>query len=285
MKHWDTVAIVGVGLIGGSIGLALRQRGLARSVVGIGRNPERLRKAVELGTVTSTTTTIAAGVGKAELVVVCTPVDRIVDHVCEAAAACPPGTLLTDVGSTKQHIVTTLAAALQGTSERRVGFVGSHPMAGSEKSGVEHSQADLFENRVTIVTPHDQTHPENVQRIEQFWKSLGSRVLRRSPEDHDRAVAMVSHVPHVVAASLAGTTSADDRALVGGGWLDTTRIAAGDVELWRQILLDNRGYVLKSLDNFAKVLASFRSALAQHDQNQLVELLKAGKQNRDAVGN
>ena len=285
MKCWDTVAIVGVGLIGGSIGLALQQRGLARRVVGIGRNAERLKKAAELGAITEWTTRIQAGVAKAELVVVCTPVELIVEQVCQVAEACPGGATITDVGSTKLQIVSELDRRLGDAARRDVGFVGSHPMAGSERSGVEYSQADLFENRVTIVTPSESTCPEKRQAVEQFWRSLGSRVLRRSPADHDRAVAAVSHLPHLVASALAAATPANSRSLVGGGWLDTTRVAAGDVELWRQILWDNRCYVLSSLDRFEKVLASFRDALLRDDPSRLVELLTAGKQNREAVGN
>lgn len=284
MNRWDTVAIVGVGLIGGSIGLALRHRGLARRVVGVGRNEARLRKAVELGAITETAGSIAVGASEANLVVVCTPVERIVGDVLSAAEAGRPETLITDVGSTKLQIVTTLEDRMRELNQRGVFFVGSHPMAGSERSGVEHSQADLFENRVTIVTPTGATLPEHSGEITEFWESLGSRVLVRSPEDHDRAVAEVSHLPHLVASALAAATAPEDRLLAGGGWRDTTRVASGDVELWRQILLDNQRYVLKSLDNFEKVLAIFRRALENADQDALVELLTTGKQNRDAVG-
>jgi prephenate dehydrogenase len=284
MKHWDTVAIVGVGLIGGSIGLALRRRGLVRRVVGIGRNETRLRKAAELGAITEATESIAAGVSGANLVVICTPVERIVGDALSAAEATRPDTLITDVGSTKLQIVTTLEDRMRASNERGVFFVGSHPMAGSERSGVEYSQADLFEDRVTIVTPTGTTLPEHGRAITDFWESLGSQVLVRSPEDHDRAVAEVSHLPHLVASALAAAIAPDDRMLAGGGWRDTTRVASGDVELWRQILSDNQRYVLKSLDNFEKVLATFRRALENADQNALVELLTTGKQNRDAVG-
>ena len=285
MKRWDTVAIIGVGLIGGSIGLALQQRGLVRRVIGIGRHAERLKKAAKLGAITEWTTRIHTGVANAELVVVCTPVELIVEHVGQVAEACPGGAIITDVGSTKQQIVSELDRRLRGAARRDVGFVGSHPMAGSERSGVEYSQADLFEKRVTIVTPSETTCPQKRQAVEQFWRSLGSRVLRRSPADHDRAVAAVSHLPHLVASALAAATPANSRPLAGGGWLDTTRVAAGDVELWRQILWDNRCYVLSSLDKFEKVLASFHDALLRDDPSRLVELLTAGKQNRDAVGN
>jgi prephenate dehydrogenase len=253
--------------------------------VGIGRRPSRLRRAKQRGAVTATTTSLARGVAAAELVVVSTPVAQIVDHVCQAAAACPAGTLITDAGSTKERIVTALDRALEGAAQPGVAFVGSHPMAGSEKAGVEYSRADLFEGSVAIVTPSRRTRRQDCEAVEQFWRSLGARVIRRSPRAHDRAVAAVSHLPHVVAAALAGTTPKRDLPLVARGWLDATRVAAGDVDLWRQILLDNRVYVLKSLDRFEKLLASFRRALEKDHHSKLIQQLAAGKRNRDSVGN
>ena len=257
MNKWDSVAIVGVGLIGGSIGLALLQRGLARCVVGIGRHESSLRKARERGTVTSTTTDLDRGVTDADLVVVCTPVGNIVEHVCQAAAHCPAGALLTDVGSTKGQIVLELERRL----DKGPAFVGSHPLAGSEKTGPEYAQADLFESRVTVVTPTPATRPQHVEQIEHFWSALGSRVIRMAPHDHDQAVAMTSHATHVLAAALAAATSPEELPLVAGGWKDTTRIAAADPQLWLQILMTNRDQVLKSIDKFEKVLATFRAAL------------------------
>ena len=149
MKHFKSVAIVGVGLIGGSIGLALRQRGIADEVIGIGRRPASLRTARRIGAVTTTTVDLAKGVARAELVVVCTPVGQIVDDVRRAVKTCPAGTLFTDAGSTKETIV----AALDGNLPNECRFLGSHPLAGSEKTGAIHARADLFEGRIAILTP------------------------------------------------------------------------------------------------------------------------------------
>ncbi|MHB0959206.1 MAG: prephenate dehydrogenase [Pirellulaceae bacterium] len=280
MRKWDTVAIVGVGLIGGSIGLALQQRALARRIVGIGRRESSLRKARQAGTVTQTTTKLARGVAEAELVIVCTPVGEIVEQVCTVAEHCPPTALITDVGSTKGQIVRDLDRRLQGHPM----FVGSHPMTGSEKAGPEHARADLFENRVTVVTPTQNTRDEGVLEIEQFWTSLGARVFRLTPQDHDQAVAMTSHATHVIAAALAAATPENALPLAAGGWRDTTRIAAGDPQLWLQILLSNRQQVLKSLAKFEKVLAAFRGAVQREDATRLVQLLDAGKKTRDSLG-
>lgn len=283
MKRWETVTIIGVGLIGASIGLALRQRKLAKHVVGVGRRAASLRKAKQRDAVTATTTNLAKGVGDAELVVVCTPVELIVDHVVEAEQCCSPGAIITDAGSTKAEIVRTLGKSLK--TNHSIEFVGSHPMAGSEKTGPLHARADLFENRVAVVTPTARTSAAATETIAQFWRSLGSTVLQMSPREHDRSVATISHLPHLVASALASATPDDDLPLASTGWLDTTRIAAGDAELWRQILSDNRGDILKSLGKFEKVLASFRRALERDDQRKLVQLLEAGKQRREALGN
>jgi prephenate dehydrogenase len=280
MKHWDTVAIIGVGLIGGSIGLALRERKLAGRIIGVGRRPENLAKAKAAGAVHRATQDLSDGVHEAELVVVCTPVDSIARFVREAAAACPPGALLTDAGSTKASIV----RQLNGTLPRAVAFVGSHPLAGSEKSGCEYARADLFDGRVVVVTPTRKTNKEHLQRTADLWSALGASVMIMSPAAHDRALAATSHLPHVVAAALARLTAAENLPLAAGGWRDCTRIAAGDAELWSQILLDNRDNVLKAIGKLEKSLAGFRLAIERDDARRLHQLLKEAKQRRDAVG-
>jgi prephenate dehydrogenase len=175
VKPLETVAIVGVGLIGGSIGLALRQRGLANRIVGIGRREISLRKAEKAAAVDRTTTSIAEGVADADLIVVCTPVANIVDHVRQIFAHCRAGALITDAGSTKQQIVDSLSDLAEGKAE----FIGSHPLAGSEKTGVEHARAELFVDRVTIVTPSDRSSRQAIQRLTGFWRALGSVVRPR----------------------------------------------------------------------------------------------------------
>ncbi|NLF71975.1 MAG: prephenate dehydrogenase/arogenate dehydrogenase family protein [Candidatus Anammoximicrobium sp.] len=275
----DTVAIIGVGLIGGSIGLALRQRALARTVVGIGRTASRLRVAEESGAVSRVTTDVRQGVADAELIVVCTPVGHIADHVQQVSRVCRADALITDAGSTKGEICRALAVGLAGGGV----FVGSHPLAGSEKSGPEFADPNLFEGCVTVVTAAETASERRVAQVESFWQSLGSRVLRMSPDEHDRAVAEISHLPHLLASALAAAADPQDLILAARGWQDTTRLAAGDVELWRQILSENRRHVLQSLDKFGKVLSKFRQALEGNDPAELVRLLQLGKSNRDSV--
>jgi prephenate dehydrogenase len=280
MKHWDTVAIVGVGLIGGSIGLALRQRKLAAKVVGIGRRPEGLRKALAAGAVDATTQYLAKGVRDADVIVVCTPVESIVQRIYEAASSCPEGALLTDAGSTKASIVSRLEESLPPT----VAFVGSHPLAGSEKTGCQYARADLFDGRTVVVTPTQATNKSVLWRATNFWSALGASVVVMSPMAHDKSLALTSHLPHLIAAALAGMTSKDDLALTAGGWRDCTRIAAGSAELWTQILSDNRDNISAALRRFEKSLASFRSAIDRGDRRRLETLLRNAKQIRDAVG-
>ena len=281
MKKWDTVAIVGVGLIGGSVGLSLRKAGLAKTVVGIGRRQSSLRKARARGAVTTTTTNIARGVADADLIVVCSPVQQIADHVAEAADACPGGSLITDAGSIKAQILADLNDRCPQGLPRGVVFVGAHPLAGSDKSGVQFAKDDLFRGRPCIVTPTKLMPDRSVRGVSQFWRSLGARVIQMTPAEHDAAVACVSHVPHIAASALASlATGRLD--VVGTGWLDTTRVAAGDVELWRQILAGNRSAVLKALDKYETVLSAFRDALVADDDSSLRKLLEAGKDNRVA---
>lgn len=280
MPHWKTVAIAGVGLIGGSIGLALRQRGLADEVVGIGRREETLRAASMVGAITRSTLKLAEGVAEAELVVVCTPVASIVEHVRQAATHCPAGALITDAGSTKASIV----AGLNGSLARGVRFLGSHPLAGSEKQGPGEATADLFAGRTVVVTPTPATAQEDVNEIERFWTALGARVVCLTPEAHDRAVAASSHLPHLVAAALAEAVPVAALPLTAGGYRDTTRVAGGDPELWTQILLDNREHVLEALAPFEQVVAELRQALEAGDRELLKDSLTKAKTKRDALG-
>ncbi len=280
MWHCKTVAIVGVGLIGGSIGMALRQRGLADVVVGIGRNSASLRTARRVGAVTTTTVDLAKGVANADIIVVCTPVHRIVDRVREAAKHCPEGALITDAGSTKQAIV----EALDGALPRGCRFLGSHPLAGSEKTGAMHARADLFEGRIVVLTPTKNTQAKDYDELESFWSALGSVVIQMSPEDHDLALAVTSHVPHLLAAALAACLPEHWFRLTGTGVLDTTRIAAGDPDLWTHIVLQNRDNVLAGLSRFEREVAALRAAIENRDEDRLRELLALAKKNRDALG-
>ncbi len=280
MKPLKNVAIVGVGLIGGSIGLALRKLNLAETVVGIGRRQASLRVARRTGAVTNTTVDPAKGVAEAELVIVCTPVGRIVEDVRAAAEHAPKGTLITDVGSTKQEIV----EALDDDLPRGCRFIGGHPLAGSEKTGAANAEPDIFDGRVAFVTPTPNTRVEDYERIREFWQALGSVVVKMSAEEHDRTMAMTSHLPHLAAAALAATLPETLFRLTGTGMRDTTRLASGAPELWRQIIAQNRRHVLTVLEQYGGKLAALHAAIRDGDDDGLVNFLATAKKNRDALG-
>jgi prephenate dehydrogenase len=172
---------------------------------------------------------------------------------------------------------------LQSGLPAGVAFVGSHPLAGSERNGWEHSDAELFEGRVCVVTPNHSTRPEALDRVEDFWRTMGMRIVRMSPEEHDRALAITSHVPHVVAAALAAQLTEELRGLAATGFRDTTRIAAGDPELWTAIMLANAGSVTTGIDHVLELLAAFRTAIDTGDESGLLRLLEVARERRNLL--
>jgi prephenate dehydrogenase len=276
-----TLAIVGVGLIGASIGLAARRKELAEHILGAGRNPASLEQARNFGAIDEGLLDIPAAVCRAEIAVFCTPVDCIVAQVLSCAPSCAPGTLLTDAGSTKA----TLVRQLETQMPPGVAFVGSHPLAGSEKRGPEYGRADLFQNRLTIVTRTPHTDPAAVERAVAFWRTLGSQVRLMDPNEHDRALALTSHLPHLAAAALAGLLPPALTDLTATGFRDTTRVAAGDPQLWSAIFAENQGPVLDALALLLDRLGAFRDALAKGDRKTVNDLLAQAKKVRNALGN
>ena len=248
------LAIVGVGLLGGSVARATRARGLAGHITGIGRDRERLAPALKDGTLDAVTTDLAAGVRDADLIVLAATVlanDALLAQVWQSA---PPGAIVTDVGSTKRGIV---AAAARLGEPARIRFVGSHPMAGSERSGYAIARADLLEGATVIVTPTDASDPDAVKTLVGFWEAAGARVVTMDPDTHDRAVGAISHLPHVVAWALVDAVARFEPAamdVAARGFKDTTRIAASDPLVWKEILLANRDAVVASLRAFRAAL-------------------------------
>ena len=277
---WPTVAIVGVGLIGGSLGRALLARKLAKRVIGVGRSQTSLDAARRTGAITETASDPAA-VAEADLVVVATGV-RSIPRLLEAVdRAVRPGTLLTDAGSTKGSIVAAWEKRRKSRSGR---FVGSHPLAGSHRRGPEAADAELFTGRVAVVTPATATPADDVAAIGEFWAAVGATVFLMSPREHDRIVAATSHAPHVMAAAIAAATPPASLPFTAGGWRDTTRIAAGDAELWADILLDNAEPLGKALGRIATAAERILAAVEAGDRRRLVTLLSRAKDVRDALG-
>jgi prephenate dehydrogenase len=277
---FDQLTIVGVGLLGGSVGLAAKKRGVARQVGGVDPGPQVISKALAVGAIDSGTSDLHEGVRSADLIVVCTSVDGIAAVIRDAATACPPGAIFTDVGSTKASVI----ADVKGLLPAGIEYVPAHPVAGSEKSGVENALADLFVNRATVVTPLSSNTPEKVERVVRFWSALGSTVSIMSAEEHDRTLAVTSHLPHAVATALAGMTPLDFLKLTAGGYRDVTRIAAGNPRMWASIFLENREPLGQALNLFADRLNELRRLLEAGDSAGLVKWLTEAKQVRDALG-
>lgn len=281
MANYEHVVIVGVGLLGGSIGMALRERGLAKTVVGVGRDASKLQNAVNLGAIDSFTQDLASACKPADLAIVCTPVQLVSSVVCDCLKFMPGG-LITDVGSTKATICEQVP---QSNSNAPARFVGSHPLAGSEKVGVEHARGNLFDGRTCVVTPTSETSPADVQRTSQLWNHLGSHTVTMDPQAHDAAIARTSHVPHIVASALSASTPDEVLDLAASGWIDTTRIAAGNPDLWQQIISENRMPVIEALTEFTGQLNRWIDAIERNDSTAIQELLELGKRQRDSVGN
>ena len=281
MVPFSKVTIIGVGLIGGSIGLAIRQRGLAEQVVGVGRSESSLSKAQSVGAITQATINLPEGVKDAELVIVATPVSRVVEDVSAVLSASSAKTLITDVGSTKSYICHEVEQL--GVPSSR--FVGSHPLAGDHRSGAEFGRGDLFIDKTVVLTPTSGTAETTISGLLDFWDSLGAKAVQMTPEEHDEALAFTSHLPHLVASVLAGSTPPDWLSFSGSGWADSTRIAASDPELWTQIFTQNREGVLSALRQMLSNLQLMHDHLVEEDWAKLQEYLAQAKRTRDALGN
>jgi cyclohexadieny/prephenate dehydrogenase len=274
------LTILAPGLLGGSVAKAARARSLAQRIVVWARRPEvrlRLREQPWCDTVADSPETAAAG---ASLVVIAAPVDKIVELTRSIAPHLPAGAIVTDVGSVKGEISRLGHTALG----QHAHFVGSHPMAGSEKTGWEHADAELFARRACFVTPLEKTDPAAVETVVKFWNDLDAEVTTLDPDAHDEIVAHISHLPQVLASTLCAFLAKKNpawRNFAGGGLRDTTRIAASDPALWRTILEQNRDEILRALRQFQDELQAMQSSLANRDWFDVVARLERGKAYRD----
>ena len=277
------ITIIGVGLLGGSIGLAVKRRKLARQTAGFVRRTASLKDCEKAGAVDFATTDLLAAVWDADFVILCMPLAQMRSRVREMLPALKRGAIVTDVGSVKASVVRELESLIQKSGAL---FVGGHPMAGAEKTGVSAARADLFERTVCVVTPTKKTNPTALKKVEQFWRAVGSRVLELKPEIHDALVSRSSHLPHVVAATLASHVLSPAQpkhqaAVCANGFRDTTRIASGSPEMWRDIALANRRNLTKSLDAFIADLHKFQRTLAKADSKAIATFFETAKKRRD----
>lgn len=273
------LSILGVGLLGGSIGLALKSKANHYQITGYGHRTESLEQARKLGAIDDYTSDPTQAVRESDCVILCTPVGTFQPILQSIAGSLRAGVLVTDVGSTKRSVV-RLAESLLPAG---VHFVGSHPMAGSENRGIETARADLYRGALCITTPTAKTDPAALRQVESLWQELGMRITRLSPDDHDRLLADVSHLPHALAAALVAMQSDAALPLAGKGFLDTTRIAAGDGGLWRDIFLDNADSLRQALRRLRGQLDRLETMLDPSHAAELRAWLDRAAQSRRSL--
>jgi cyclohexadieny/prephenate dehydrogenase len=284
--HFDKIALIGIGLIGGSIALEARKRGLAKSIVGATRRAETAALANKLKLVDHCGTDLAAAAKDADLVIVCTPVGACGPATAAIASSLKPCCIISDVGSVKQTVIADMLPHIP----KGVHFVPAHPVAGTENSGPEAALLDLFEGRWTILTPLPDSDAAAVDKLEAFWKALGSQVDRVDPAHHDRILAITSHLPHLIAYTIVGTAddlgghlNAEVLKYAAGGFRDFTRIAASDPTMWRDIFVNNKEAVLEVLQRFQEDLFYLQRAIRWGEGDKLFELFTRTREIRRAL--
>ncbi len=279
---FNKVALIGIGLLGGSLGLALKKRSLCGKIVGAGRSEDSLRAGLEAGAIDEAVAEITDAAAGSELIVVSTPVGSAAGIIAEMDSVLEENCIVTDVGSTKRRVVADVAA-LPHAGRR---FVGSHPLAGSEKKGVRHASAELFEGATIFVTPSASVDPEATGTVKRLWETIGGNVIETTAEAHDRIVARTSHLPHIVAGLLVAglrTLREEKGGIVGKGFLDTTRIASSDPEMWADICLTNADEIREAMHLLRDDLDEFDLYLSQGEYEKLFEFFASIKHVRDSL--
>jgi len=284
--QFQKMAIVGVGLIGGSLAMVCRQKGLAKQIVGYGRRLENLKKAVKLGVIDRFFQDLHETVKGADLIVLATPVGRLEALAREMASAVSREAVVMDVGSVKGDLVARLEEVLPNSSR----FVGTHPIAGKEKTGVEAASATLFSGALCILTPTERTDPSALESVKAVWEAAGARLVLMDAARHDQILAAVSHLPHLVAYALVNTVletrvqGQEVRSFSGGGFRDFTRIAASSPEMWRDICLLNKDPLLGMIEAYEKTLARLKELIRQGNGKGLEMEFERAKEVREREG-
>lgn len=279
MKSLRQVSIIGLGLLGGSVSLAVRQRMPGVAVVGYSHRAATRRKAKALGIATRISGDLAAATATADLVILATPIFTFEEYFATLSGMVPPGCIVTDVGSTKMlpHL---WADQRLGQSAR---YVGSHPIAGSEQRGVEFARDDLFDQARCILTTTPATDRSATRVLKTFWSALGCSVRAMSPVEHDRVFANISHLPHVMAAGLVNASDDEDMRFAGKGFLDSTRISSGPTSIWTDVMLANRENIALGIDRAIAELSKLRAAIRDGKREQITELLENARRKRASL--
>lgn len=273
------ITIIGLGLIGGSLALAIKEKKLAKEITGVSRRKSTIDRAIKNKIVDFATLDLKDGVKDSDLVIIAAPVFKIAAIAKSIAPFLRKGAILTDAGSTKRCVVKDIEKA----KLKDIYFVGSHPIAGSEKSGIKSANKDLFKGTCCILTKTKNTNPKVIARLKKFWGGLGMRVKVMSPEAHDRLLSNISHLPHAASVSLANSAGKDGLKLAAGGFKDMTRIASGEPELWKDIFFTNRDNLIKDIEVLKKELSKMQMALKNSDESGLLKLLGNAKAIRDSL--
>lgn len=282
MKLFNKITIIGVGLIGGSIGLAVKKRKLAKVVCGVGRRASSLKNARRRGAVDTVTLDLREGIKGADLIIIATPISLIAEYLLRIAGLsgiAKKGLVITDAGSTKGFVVSKAGQILP----KWMHFVGGHPFAGSERSGVKNASAELFCGANVFLTPVKNTNITALRKIRAFWCAVGSEAVIISPRKHDELVAAVSHLPHIAAAALVNSVAAKDAGFASSGFCGTTRVAAGDPLMWRDICLSNKNNILRSVEKFKKRLDVLAKAIKKEDVRNLMQQFESAKKKRERL--
>jgi prephenate dehydrogenase len=276
MKLFKRIAIVGTGLIGASLAMAIKEKKLADEVIGVSRHKKNLNLAKRNRIIDKGSQDICI-IAQADFVVLATPVKTILKLADKISGIVKKDCIVTDVGSTKQEIASKLGRLFTN-------YVGAHPLAGSEKRSITHARADIFKDSLCILTPTHSTNPAALKKVKDFWAQLGAKTVFLSPVQHDRILAFVSHLPHAIAFSLITCVPKNYFRFAASGLKDTTRIAASDSVIWEDIFLSNQKNILKTIETFEAQLSALKSALKAKDKPELHKILKLAKTKRETLG-
>ncbi len=277
--RFKQITIIGVGLIGGSLGLATKKKGLASRVVGVTAHKSTLKKAQRRKAIDAGTLDIKRSVLGSDMVILATPVDKILSTLKKIRPYLKKGCIVIDVASVKNAIV----HAAEKILGRRGYFVGAHPMAGSEKRGIDKADSNLFKNAPCVLTRTGRTNAKALRTISDFWKAMGSKIYILSPSEHDKKISNISHLPHIAASALSLAVRSSSMPFASTGFKDTTRIAAGDPGLWISILLANRRNVAADIKDYLKRLKGFGNSITRGEKAKLRKMLSDAKKKRDML--
>ena len=276
MKMFNKVVIIGTGLIGGSIGLALKKQRIAGQVIGLSRHPKNARLAKKVGAIDGIGASLEEVVD-ADLVILATPIETIIDFASRIVKKINKDCIVIDVGSTKERIVSKLSVIISN-------FLGCHPLAGSEKKGIVNLQDNIFKGSICIITPTVKTNSHTLNKVKLLWKKLGADTVILSAKKHDQVLALTSHLPHAVAFSLINSIPDECLSLSSSGLRDTTRISSSDANLWSEIFLSNRSNLLIALSAFQSNLTALKLALESKNKRRLTKILLQARKKREKLG-